>query len=290
MIEKTQPDEIRGRRQPTREFPIFPRGRWISGRMVVVHDERGGVRQERSLQEFPRLDDGAIERPPIDLRIIAEKPVARVQVERPRPLLGAVSTGPPQVFLDERGLVHQVPRGERLGRQAPADLDRGFDRGRARFPDAPLPRELPAGETRETRETAVRGEESPRAVGSAFAASAGSEQEGEELFRGERRRTRTCETLAGPVVGGEVANPEARVQGLTLVDNRAVGSPLRSLILVVGLVLVAAAVAWPIVSRYFGRLPGDIVVRRPGFTFVFPIVTCLLLSLVLTLLLWIFRR
>jgi hypothetical protein len=62
------------------------------------------------------------------------------------------------------------------------------------------------------------------------------------------------------------------------------------LILVVGLILVAAAVAWPIVSRYFGRLPGDVIVRRPGFTFVFPIVTCLLLSLLLTLLLWIFRR
>jgi len=59
---------------------------------------------------------------------------------------------------------------------------------------------------------------------------------------------------------------------------------------VLGLLLVAAAVAWPVVSRYFGRLPGDIVVRRPGFTFVFPIVTCLLLSLLLTLLLWIFRR
>jgi hypothetical protein len=44
------------------------------------------------------------------------------------------------------------------------------------------------------------------------------------------------------------------------------------------------------VSRYFGRLPGDIVMRRPGFTFAFPIVTCLVLSLLLTLLLWIFRR
>ncbi len=62
------------------------------------------------------------------------------------------------------------------------------------------------------------------------------------------------------------------------------------MILVVGLVLVAAAAAWPIVLRYFGRLPGDVVVRRPGFTFAFPIVTCLLLSLLLTLLLWIFRR
>jgi hypothetical protein len=67
-------------------------------------------------------------------------------------------------------------------------------------------------------------------------------------------------------------------------------SPVRTLLLVAGLVLVLMAIAWPLVSRYFGRLPGDVVVRRPGFTFVFPIVTCLLLSLLVTFLLWIFRR
>lgn len=33
-------------------------------------------------------------------------------------------------------------------------------------------------------------------------------------------------------------------------------------------------------------LPGDIVISRPGFTFVFPIVTCLVLSIVITLALW----
>jgi hypothetical protein len=69
-----------------------------------------------------------------------------------------------------------------------------------------------------------------------------------------------------------------------------VGSPVRTLVLVTGLVLVLAAVLWPVVSRYFGRLPGDIVVRRHGFTFVFPIVTCLLLSLLLSFLFSIFRR
>lgn len=58
----------------------------------------------------------------------------------------------------------------------------------------------------------------------------------------------------------------------------------------VGVLFLAAGLLWPLVSRYFGRLPGDIVVRRPGFTFAFPIVTCLLLSLLLTLLLWILRR
>lgn len=68
------------------------------------------------------------------------------------------------------------------------------------------------------------------------------------------------------------------------------GSPVRTLLLVTGLVLVLAAVLWPVVSKYFGRLPGDIVVRRPGFTFVFPIVTCLVLSLVLSFLFSIFRK
>ena len=67
-------------------------------------------------------------------------------------------------------------------------------------------------------------------------------------------------------------------------------NPIRALLLAAGIVLIAAALLWPVVSRYFGRLPGDIVVRRPGFTFAFPIVTCLLLSLLLSLLLWLFRR
>jgi Protein of unknown function (DUF2905) len=67
-------------------------------------------------------------------------------------------------------------------------------------------------------------------------------------------------------------------------------SPMRSFLLTVGILFVLAAIAWPVVSRYFGRLPGDIIVRRPGFTFVFPIVTCLLLSLIFSLLLWIFRK
>jgi hypothetical protein len=65
---------------------------------------------------------------------------------------------------------------------------------------------------------------------------------------------------------------------------------LRTLLLVLGAVFLAAGLLWPFLSRYVGKLPGDIAIRRPGFTFAFPIVTCLLLSLVLTLFLWLFRR
>jgi hypothetical protein len=38
-----------------------------------------------------------------------------------------------------------------------------------------------------------------------------------------------------------------------------------------------------------GRLPGDIVIQRDGFTFVFPVVTCLLLSLLLTAVVWLWQ-
>jgi hypothetical protein len=40
----------------------------------------------------------------------------------------------------------------------------------------------------------------------------------------------------------------------------------------------------------FGRLPGDFVVRRGAFSFYFPLATCVLLSIILTLVLSFFRR
>jgi hypothetical protein len=65
---------------------------------------------------------------------------------------------------------------------------------------------------------------------------------------------------------------------------------MRALLIATGALLLAAGVLWPLLSRYLGRLPGDVVVRRPGFIFVFPILTCLVLSLLLSLLLALLRR
>ena len=65
---------------------------------------------------------------------------------------------------------------------------------------------------------------------------------------------------------------------------------MRTLLIAGGAVLVLAGLAWPWLSRYLGRLPGDVVARRGSFTFVFPIVTCLVISVILTLLLWLFGR
>lgn len=62
-------------------------------------------------------------------------------------------------------------------------------------------------------------------------------------------------------------------------------------LIVLGLILVAAGILWPFLAKLgLGRLPGDIVIRRDGFTFYFPVMTSLVVSLVISIVIWIFRR
>jgi hypothetical protein len=64
----------------------------------------------------------------------------------------------------------------------------------------------------------------------------------------------------------------------------------RALILIGG-VLLGAGLLWPWISRLgLGRLPGDIRIETESGGFYFPIVTCLVISVVLSLILWFFRR
>jgi uncharacterized protein HemY len=64
---------------------------------------------------------------------------------------------------------------------------------------------------------------------------------------------------------------------------------MAKLLVVFGLVIAAAGVAmW--LGVPLGHLPGDIVVRRGAFSFSFPLTTCVLLSVVLTILLALLRR
>jgi hypothetical protein len=66
---------------------------------------------------------------------------------------------------------------------------------------------------------------------------------------------------------------------------------MQKLLILSGLILVAIGLAWPWLRRLpLGRLPGDIHIVREGFSFSFPIVTCLVISVVVSLLLWFFRR
>ena len=71
--------------------------------------------------------------------------------------------------------------------------------------------------------------------------------------------------------------------------------PFGWMLLVLGLLIAGIGLVWILAPSipWLGRLPGDIRIERPGFRFYFPLVTCLLLSLILTLVLWIvslFRR
>lgn len=59
---------------------------------------------------------------------------------------------------------------------------------------------------------------------------------------------------------------------------------LGGVLLVAGLALVAAG------RLGLGRLPGDLVYRRGNFSFYFPLMTSILISVILSLLLWVFRR
>ena len=64
----------------------------------------------------------------------------------------------------------------------------------------------------------------------------------------------------------------------------------RSLILF-GIVLVVLGIAWPWLTKLgLGRLPGDFYIQREGFSFYFPLTTSLILSILLSLLLWFLRR
>jgi hypothetical protein len=58
-----------------------------------------------------------------------------------------------------------------------------------------------------------------------------------------------------------------------------------------GVLLIVLGVAWPLIAKLgLGRLPGDLRIEREGFSFYFPLTTSLIVSILLTLLLWFLRR
>src|SRR5260364_320711 len=63
------------------------------------------------------------------------------------------------------------------------------------------------------------------------------------------------------------------------------------LLILLGIALLLLGLAWPFLSKLpFGQLPGDILIRHKGFTFYFPISTCLIVSAVISLILWLWKR
>jgi len=68
-------------------------------------------------------------------------------------------------------------------------------------------------------------------------------------------------------------------------------SPAARLLVVVGLLLVVVGLLLPWLSRLpLGHIPGDLAIERPNLRFYFPIATCALVSVVVSLLVWFLRR
>jgi hypothetical protein len=66
---------------------------------------------------------------------------------------------------------------------------------------------------------------------------------------------------------------------------------MQRILITLGIVLLVLGLLWPWLTKLgLGRLPGDIVIERDGFRFYFPLMTSLVVSVVLSLLFWFFRR
>lgn len=66
---------------------------------------------------------------------------------------------------------------------------------------------------------------------------------------------------------------------------------IQKVLIALGLILMAAGLAWPWLKDLpLGRLPGDIVIQREGFTIYFPITTMIIVSVLLSLIACWFRR
>jgi hypothetical protein len=62
---------------------------------------------------------------------------------------------------------------------------------------------------------------------------------------------------------------------------------MQRLLIALGVLLIVAGLAWPWLSRLpWGRLPGDVWIERENFSFHFPLMTSLIVSIVLSLILW----
>lgn len=62
-------------------------------------------------------------------------------------------------------------------------------------------------------------------------------------------------------------------------------------LIIAGAVLVIIGIAWPWLGKLpIGRLPGDIIVSKPNLKFYFPISTMVIISIILSFILWLLKK
>lgn len=66
---------------------------------------------------------------------------------------------------------------------------------------------------------------------------------------------------------------------------------MQRILILIGLAILIVGILWPWLGKIpLGRLPGDIVIDKPGMKVYIPITTMILISVVISILLWIFRK
>jgi hypothetical protein len=66
---------------------------------------------------------------------------------------------------------------------------------------------------------------------------------------------------------------------------------MQKTLIVIGIVLILAGLLWPWLGKLpLGRLPGDIIIDKPGFRLYFPITTMIIISVLISVILWLFRK
>ncbi len=66
---------------------------------------------------------------------------------------------------------------------------------------------------------------------------------------------------------------------------------MQKVLIIIGILILLAGIFWPFVSKIsLGKLPGDIIIDKPGFKFYFPITTMILISALISLIIYFFRK
>jgi hypothetical protein len=93
------------------------------------------------------------------------------------------------------------------------------------------------------------------------------------------------------LTGSDVTETQLGAARRPSLQSRAMVIIMQRTLIVLGVIAVAVGLLWPWIQQLgLGRLPGDIVIERENFRFYFPITTMIIVSAVVSLLLWLFNR
>lgn len=68
-------------------------------------------------------------------------------------------------------------------------------------------------------------------------------------------------------------------------------SKIQKYLLLIGAIIILVGLFWPWLSKLpIGKLPGDIIINKPGFKLYIPITTMLIVSIIISLMLWILKK